>query len=56
MVEFTKKKEFLDSNIKINFSDLFSFKLQVNFKPLFAEKSTSAKTKEQEQDMRDLSL
>jgi hypothetical protein len=54
--KFATKKEFLDGNIKINFADNFAFKLQVNFKPLFAKKSTSVEAKEQEQDMKDFSL
>ena len=54
--KFSKKKEFLDSNIKINFADNFAFKLQVNFKPLFPKKSAATKEKEQQQDMRDFSL
>lgn len=56
MVKFSKTKEFLDGSIKIKFADNFAFKILVGFKPLFPQKSTTTKFKEQEQDMNDLSL
>lgn len=56
MVKFSKTKEFLDSNIKIKFADNFAFKLQVGFKPVFLQKSTTIKIKEQSQANTDLNI
>ena len=56
MVEFSRTKEFLDGAIKIKFADNFAFKLQVSFKPLFPQRSTTAKLLEQEKNMRTLTL
>jgi hypothetical protein len=56
MVKFSKTKEFLDGNVKIKFADNFAFKLQVGFKPVFPQRSTTTITKEQEQDTKDFSL
>ncbi len=56
MVKFSKTKEFLDGNVKIKLADNFAFSLQVGFKPVFAQKSTTTKLKEQQQDLRDFSL
>lgn len=54
--KFAQKKEFLDGNIKTKFADLFAFKLQVNFKPLFTKKSTTVQAKEQEEERKDFNL
>jgi hypothetical protein len=56
MVEFSRRKEFLDGAIKIKLADNFAFKLQVSFKPLFPQRSTTAKLLEQEKNMRTLTL
>lgn len=56
MVKFSKTKEFLDGNIKIKFADNFAFKLQVGFKPVFAQKSTTIKRQEQAQANMDLNI
>jgi hypothetical protein len=56
MVKFSKTKEFLDGNIKIKFADNFAFKLQVGFKPVFAQKSATIKTQEEIQANMDLDL
>jgi hypothetical protein len=56
MVKFSKKKEFLDGNIKIKLADNFAFQLQVGFKPVFAQKSTTIKYAEWEQANKDLNL
>ncbi len=56
MVKFSKTKEFLDSNVKINLADNFAFKLQIWFKPVFSQKSTLTKTKEEQQANTDLNL
>ncbi|MEI7920091.1 MAG: hypothetical protein WCH65_08310 [bacterium] len=56
MVKFSQTKEFLDGTIKIKFPDNFAFKLQVGFKPVFPQKATTTKSKEQQQDMRDFNL
>lgn len=47
MVKFSTTKEFLDGKIKINFANNFAFKLQVSFKPVFAQKSTTIKTQQE---------
>ncbi len=54
MVKFSKTKEYLDGNIKINFADNFAFKLQVDFKPVFPQKSDKIKIAEQTQNNSDL--
>ena len=54
--KYSPKKEFLDGNIKTKFADLFAFKLQVNFKPLFTKKSTTVQAKEQEEEMKDFNI
>ncbi|HMS90803.1 MAG TPA: hypothetical protein PKC87_01155 [Candidatus Absconditabacterales bacterium] len=56
MVKFSKRKEFLDGNIKIKFADNFAFKLQVGFKPVFPQKSTTIKRQEQTQANMDLNI
>lgn len=56
MVKFSKTKEFLDGAIKINFADNFAFKLQVGFKPVFPQKSTTIKRQEQSQANMDLNI
>jgi len=56
MVKFSQTKEYLDGTIKIKFPDNFAFKLQVGFKPVFPQKATTTKLKEQQQEMRDFSL
>lgn len=56
MVKFSKTKEFLDGNITINFVDNFAFKLQAWFKPLFPQKSTTAKRQQQVQANMDLDI
>lgn len=54
MVKFSKTKEYLDGNVKINFADNFAFKLQVWFKPVFPQKSTTTKIQEETQANMDL--
>ncbi len=54
--KYSKTKEFLDGNIKINFADTFAFKLQVWFKPVFSQKATTVKLQEQAQANTDLNI
>ena len=54
MVEFSKKKEFLDGNIKISLFDNVAFQILVGFKPLFSQKSTTTKIQEENQANVDL--
>lgn len=56
MVEFSKKKEFLDGNIKISLPDMLVFQIQLGFKPVYPQASTTIALKEKEQDIRDFSL
>lgn len=49
MVKFSETKEFLDGTIKINFAELFSFKLQFGFKPVFAQRQAMIEQKKWEQ-------
>ena len=56
MVKLSKTKEFLDGTIKIKFADNFAFKLQVWFKPVFAQRSTTVKIQEQSQANADLNV
>jgi hypothetical protein len=56
MVKFSQTKEFLDGNIKIKFADNFAFKLQMGFKPVFAQKTTTIKRQEQSQANVDLNI
>ncbi len=54
MIEFSKKKEFLDGNIKISLFDNIAFQILVWFKPLFSQKSTITKIQEENQANVDL--
>lgn len=56
MVKFSETKEFLDGNIKINFSELFSFKLQFGFKPVFPKTKVVVEQKKWEENNSDLWL
>lgn len=56
MVKYSKRKEFLDGNIKIKLADNFAFKLQVWFKPVFPQISTTVKAQEQSQANVDLNI
>ncbi len=56
MIKFSKTKEFLDGTIKIKLADNFAFKVQIWFKPVFPQKSTTIKIAEQIQNTKDLSL
>jgi len=56
MVQYSKTKEYLDGTIKINLADNFAFQLQVWFKPMYPQKSTTTKQNEEEQTNADLAL
>jgi hypothetical protein len=56
MVKFSETKEFLDGAIKINFADNFAFKLQVSFKPVFAQRQATVEEKKWEEHNSDLGL
>lgn len=53
--KFYKAKEFLDGNIRNNMADTFAFKLEIGRKPVFAQKSTTLKIKEESEKNKDLS-
>lgn len=56
MIKFSKTKEFLDGTIKIKLADNFAFKILVGFKPVFAQRSATITTKEQEKELTDLNV
>jgi hypothetical protein len=55
-VKYEKTKEYLDSPIKINFAKNFIFKIVVGIKPIFTQKSISAKQKEEKQSNTDTTI
>lgn len=56
MVKFSETKEFLDGTIKINFAELFDFKLQFGFKPVFEQRKAVIEQKKWEEHNSDLGL
>ncbi len=54
--KYSKTKEYLDSNIKLNFADNFIFKIVFGIKPVFTQTSTTTKLQEAKQASTDINI